>query len=102
MSLYQCERCGCVENTATGWYWHRNSVRLTPPEFLGKALCCVCAPTHYASGEPNTKSGKWHNRFKRHYLPKGQYVTNPDGAGLIHIETGLPPAENDYSDKEYN
>ena len=21
MGLFKCEKCGCIENTALGWYW---------------------------------------------------------------------------------
>ena len=45
MSLFQCEKCGCLENTALCGYWFRK----------GKALCSKC--------DPNI--GKWHGAFKR-------------------------------------
>lgn len=64
MSLYQCEKCGCRENTATGCYWGRTV-----------KLCSFC-------GE-----GAWHGKFKRKFLPKGQFHTNRDG-NLQHTASG--------------
>ena len=48
MSLFQCNACGCVEDTALCHYW---SARLqqTPP------LCSGCDP----------KIGKWHGEFQQ-------------------------------------
>ncbi len=89
MSLYQCENCGCMENTALGLYACRNMKDMynwTGKEHLqGKKLCCVCAPTHYLGGTA-TKYGKWHNQFSRVFLPKGKFWTNGKG-NLEHIET---------------
>jgi hypothetical protein len=35
MSLFVCEECGCIENTATSRFWFRGE---------GKALCSGCDP----------------------------------------------------------
>ncbi|WP_216362190.1 hypothetical protein [Vibrio parahaemolyticus] len=91
MSLFQCEECGCVENTACCSYHIKNFKPMTPPEYLGRELCCVCGPSHYVSGEPIEGAGKWHNHFKRIFLPKGEWKTNRAG-NLEHIVTG----ETDY------
>jgi len=64
VSLYQCEKCGCCENTAVGNYW-----------FDGPNLCSECA------------FGKWHGEFEKVLLPKGKFFTNQDG-NLEHKETG--------------
>lgn len=46
MPLFNCSRCGVVENTALGAYWYERA--------KGKpALCSECA------------TGKWHDRFPR-------------------------------------
>lgn len=79
MSLYQCEDCGCVENTALGWYHCRNDASLTVPDKLGKALCSVCGPTHFPNGDPIEKMGKRHGRFERTFYPKHSLYTDKQG-----------------------
>jgi len=98
MSLFQCEVCGCVENTALAcqgigdtdfimrWFdWKGFEDR------KGKLLCSACAPTKYSDGVL-TGYGKWHNEFTRTFLPLGKFKTNGVG-NLEHIETG----DEDYS-----
>ena len=91
MSLYQCDHCGCCENTALGPYWGAEQ----HPEWFdwtgiedrrGKVLCSACGPERYSKGEP-TKYGQWHRQFDRVFLPKGAFKTNQRG-NLEHIETG--------------
>ena len=90
MSLYQCQHCGCAENTACAMQPR------TPPEWFdwtgiedrrGKHLCSVCMPTKFASGAPYKEAGKWHGYFPRVFLPMGMFKTNREG-NLEHIETG--------------
>jgi hypothetical protein len=89
MSIFQCEKCGCAENTATGWYHSRFSKRLAPPEIMGQALCSACAPQKFASGQVNKMfNGEWHGHFKRTFLPHGKFHTNRQG-NIEHTETGL-------------
>lgn len=72
MSLFQCDKCGVTENTATadfGYLAHllnRESlvVRGLDPE--GK-YCSECY------------TGKWHERFPKEYNPIGTMETGPDG-----------------------
>lgn len=92
MSLYQCEKCGCVENTAFGWYHCRNMKDLTPPEDLGKALCSECGPTHYANGEANRKCGKWHGKFEKTIYPLGSLETDA-GGNIVDKITKKHPSE---------
>lgn len=89
MSLYQCQHCGCMENTAPGMQPR------TPTEWFdwtgiedrkGKHLCSVCAPTRHSDGTP-TDRGEWHGLFDRVFLPLGEFRTNRQG-NLEHIETG--------------
>ena len=90
MSLFQCECCGCVENTALSlqgtkgiadWFdWTGIEDR------RGLLLCSACGPTKNDDGSP-TKLGKWHCEFKRTFLPMSQFKTNREG-NLEHIETG--------------
>lgn len=46
MSVYICEKCGCIENTALGGYW-RNVANKEPP------MCSEC------------NTGKWHGEFEK-------------------------------------
>jgi len=98
MSLFQCENCGCCENTVFGTdRWQRFYFDWTGIEYKREmALCSVCMPTKYADGKP-TKGGKWHGKFPRRLLPKGMFKTNKVG-NLEHKETG---SEN-YSEYEIN
>jgi hypothetical protein len=66
MSLFQCEECGCRDNTSTSGYWFRNDEG-NPCQ--GRKLCAACDPT----------IGKWHGVFKRKYLSKGEFFTNAQG-----------------------
>lgn len=90
MAEYQCPSCGCKENSAYGLYHTRFQVNMydwTGKEHLkGKPLCSACAPDKYSDGKPS-KYGQWHNRFKRQFLPKGQFVT-ANGGNLVHHVTG--------------
>lgn len=63
MSLYMCEKCGCVENTALGFYWSRDQP-MWPEDVRGKALCSECGPTTFSNGDP-TDLGVWHGRFEK-------------------------------------
>lgn len=90
MPLYQCEECGCIENTACGHYWRRHKVEGYIWDGIedrkGKKLCSVCGPLLYHSGKA-TGFGVWHNRFKRDFLPLGMFIEN-DRGGLTHKENG--------------
>ena len=53
MSAYICEKCGCIENTNFGGYWH-NMLRQEP------LMCSEC------------NFGEWHNEFpKKHWSEFG-------------------------------
>ncbi|WP_286237965.1 hypothetical protein [Neptuniibacter halophilus] len=69
MSLFQCPKCGCRENTATGYYWEAELDDKEP-------LCSAC------------HTGEWHNKFPRVFYPKGILKTNEVG-NLQHIQTGV-------------
>lgn len=89
MSLYQCERCGCVENTACGFYWESN-LDCWAEDYKGKHLCSACGPRENKLGG-QTRYGKWHEKFERIFLPVGMFRTASDG-NLEHIKT----REQDY------
>lgn len=90
MSLFQCEVCGCCENTALSCQGFKGITECFDwsyaPEREGKRICSACGPTHYRSGKPS-EYGKWHDRFPRLFLQKGMFVTNGRG-NLAHKETG--------------
>ena len=91
MSLYQCEHCGCCENTALGHYWSARDYAddydwTGIEERKGLRLCSACAPSRYSRGG-KTGGGTWHGKFARTFLPMGMFKTNRRG-NLEHIETG--------------
>lgn len=55
MSIFRCEQCGCIENTATSNYWERKY----PFDGQGPGpkplLCSECDP----------EIGKWHGAFPK-------------------------------------
>ena len=65
MPLFICEKCFCIENTALGRYWTKDSENLWSEEDRGKALCSECEPTHYKDGSVNSDGGKWHGKFTK-------------------------------------
>jgi hypothetical protein len=70
MSLFQCDECGCCENTALCHYAWRT--------YKGQsALCSAC--------DPDIR--KWAGRFERVFLPMGMFKTDKQG-NLAHKETG--------------
>lgn len=91
MSLFICDNCGCVENTAFGNWWIRDSnheLDVNPetnkPFPDGMALCSACAPDKYADGKyrhigrdnkPRVKG--WHNQFARRLWDGVTEVENP-------------------------
>ncbi|HEB4092817.1 TPA: hypothetical protein RZ058_003736 [Enterobacter cloacae] len=90
MSLFQCENCGCVENTALSsqgfnGFFEKLYDWSYAPERKGMKLCSACGPVKYSDGE-NTEYGKWHKVFPRQYLPLGMFETNEVG-NLAHKET---------------
>lgn len=93
MSIFQCERCGCAENTAcgVGMFYHSPSSFdwSYAPELEGKHLCSACGPSKLAWGSATICEGKWHDMFPRVFLPFGLYVTNNHG-NLVHRDTGNP------------
>lgn len=91
MSLFQCQNCGCCENTAlSGRGCDGYAVKLFDWTGLedrkGKKLCSACAPTKYSDGTP-TEYGQWHGEFERTFLPMGLFKTAQNG-NLEHKENG--------------
>ena len=75
MSIFICEKCKCVDNTATSEYWALTNKSLYKDyafqddlkEYIGKPLCSECAKIVYDNTGNNGKvvSGKWHDKFKK-------------------------------------
>lgn len=91
MSLFQCKRCGCAENTAlssqgfAGWPEHFDWTGIE--DRRGLLLCSVCGPARYSDGAPTDYGVAWHGRFARVFLPLGMFRTARNG-NLEHVETG--------------
>lgn len=74
MSLFACEECHCLENTALGFYWGRAPGDSTD----GRVLCSACGPAVYLDGTPTRQGGKWHGRFPRRLATVADGVNNPE------------------------
>lgn len=89
MGLFICENCECVENTVLGHYWSRHNNDLYAEEYVDKALCSECAPTHFKSGEPIKRAtGKWHGKFDKLKYTKEE------------LDSGFFLNGNKFSDKD--
>lgn len=90
MALFQCEVCGCVENTAlasqgfTGWAQKLYDWSYAP-ERKGMKICSACGPTHYVDGNLS-RFGYWHHNFQRDFLPLGEWEMHE--GNLRHKGTG--------------
>lgn len=122
MSLFQCKKCGCVENTAcsdmapmmvylyNAEFIEHKAAMESWKRFLGilldqpfEPLCSACSPVWYTPegyyGVGNPPDNHWHGRFKRMFLPKGKFVTDDDG-NLKHCETGDKDIDKYILDRE--
>lgn len=90
MSLFQCERCGCAENSAVAYGGTKLIADILNWDGMedrrGMMLCSACAPAEYRHGG-KSGLGVWHGTFSRVFLPMGMFVKNPQG-NLAHRETG--------------
>lgn len=76
MSLFVCEECECVENTALSRFWTRR----LHEELHDRALCSECDP-----------ATNWHGRFPRHrYDPTTDRVQFKDGEWIAATEDDQP------------
>jgi hypothetical protein len=91
MSLYQCDECGCCENTALGWYHCRTMKDMVDEKYFGKNLCSACGPTHFKDGTPIEGIGEWHGRFERKFFPKGSMETDKQG----NLSPKTPPKDKE-------
>lgn len=95
MSLFQCEVCGALENTALSCQGFKFMTKYFDwayaPERKGLKLCSVCGPIKDSEGA-STEFGVWHGQFKRRLFPLGEFITDEVG-NLKHRETGLSSSE---------
>lgn len=67
MPIFICDECKCMENTALGHYWSRESTKFKDTSKNNKALCSECSPSEYSDGSLREKGGKWHGRFEKRF-----------------------------------
>lgn len=67
MSLFVCSKCGCIDNTATSYYWAlirpcKNRIYdKSLKGYEGKPLCSECAAIEYNKGDKLVVvPGTWH------------------------------------------
>lgn len=72
MSLFVCSKCGCIDNTATSYYWAlirpcKNRIYdKSLKGYEGKPLCSECAAIEYDKDDKLVVvPGTWHGRFKK-------------------------------------
>lgn len=70
MSVFNCTKCGVIENTALGHYWCCDVIFFKEgsisPELVGKPLCSECIPLEFSDGS-RAGTGKWHGKFEKKY-----------------------------------
>ncbi len=69
MSLYVCDKCDCIDNTACGgnWWTRKLNYKYNPELKDGVAWCCECL------------TGKWHGHFEKKKYTNADHgrVLNP-------------------------
>jgi len=72
MGLFVCSKCKCVENTALGWWWSKNLIKLVlPPDMKDyeehEGLCSECLPAtaKFTDGKLIGAKGVWHGKFPK-------------------------------------
>lgn len=77
MSLFVCSKCGCIDNTATSYYWAlirpcKNRIYdKSLKGYEGKPLCSECAAIEYSKGGevvvvPGTGAGRQEASLSAH------------------------------------
>jgi hypothetical protein len=66
MGAFVCDSCGCIENTALGYFWSRGH-GLYDSDIDRKAMCSECMPQVWGNGKPRADGagGKWHGKFPK-------------------------------------
>lgn len=98
MSLFVCDLCGCVDNTALGHFWGRNSDMFADKSLKGKALCSECSPAEFKDGSKHEDGGKWHGRFpkvqwdgKREVINRPLPIVHVTKEGKVYPKEEKPP-----------
>lgn len=76
MSLFLCDKCGVIENTALSPYWIKDHLD-------NQALCSECAPEEFDGIE---KYGQWHGKFPREFMTDEQIAAQTDWSGWVDCE----------------
>lgn len=71
MSLFECTKCHCVENTSLSYYWEA-ALRKAEP------LCSECDPD----------IGEWHGEFPKQNIADTKYKVNEEG--FLFLEKPSP------------
>lgn len=100
MSLFVCSKCGCIDNTATSYYWAlirpcKNRIYdKSLKGYEGKPLCSECAAIEYSKGgEVVVVPGTWHGKFKKEWPTEEEKKHIRLGRGLanqIKINKTIP------------
>jgi len=77
MPLYECSKCGAIENTATGGYWSQQLDAMdSKTEFKPKCSECI--------------TGTWHGLFAKRNAKAERYEPDVKMAGFIQPKGGWP------------
>lgn len=101
MSIFQCEKCGCLENTTRGLYHTRNMDLYSNYQEgteKGMKLCACCAPLNYSDGV-KTEFGQWHGRFSRVFYKVNSLYTDGEG-NVRNKDTDEYPKKEDELKRE--
>lgn len=98
MSLFQCDKCGVVENTALSdgarmFLWDGDSdvsekvdeswKAMVGMDWRGKQFCSVCSPVWFTAdgnfGVGPNPDAKWHGKFPQEFHPIGTKHTDRFG-----------------------
>lgn len=96
MSLFQCIKCGCIDNTACagrGWVGAPSKCSACEPN----SISAFVLKSGKREGRWDSKDPLWHAAFPRTYLPKGEFEQDPDTGDLRHkvTKTYDPSLERD-------
>lgn len=82
MGLFICEKCFCVENTSSGRFWTKDMEDMWDDDNAGQALCSDCMPTHFKSGEINSKKNRGKQQAERSFPTKEEIKAGISYAGM--------------------
>ena len=90
MGLFVCGKCQCVENTALGWWWSKDLIKLTlPPDMKEyeehKGLCSECLPADakFPDGKLVGAKGVWHRKFPKIHID--DFIKSEEGETYVRI-----------------